>query len=208
MNQIYQYLPSSNVIFLSSMQHTTKKRAFEEASLVFQMSGVPHTTVFDALFARERLGNNSLGGGVCLPHCRLEGIERPMAAIVLLHRPIPIDPIPIDTKPVDIFFFLVVPETGNDEDYLDLLRESITMLEDRQFCNRLRRSENPMEVCACVMNWVPPNSLVIESQDEKLSQEWEQLNEEVEAEAEHEEAVEETDIPAVAAVETESVHRS
>ena len=131
-----------------------------------------------------------------------------MAAIVLLHRPIPIDPIPIDTKPVDIFFFLVVPETGNDEDYLDLLRESITMLEDRQFCNRLRRSENPVEVCACVMNWVPPNSLVIESQDEKLSQEWEQLNEEVEAEAEHEEAVEETDIPAVAAVETESVHRS
>ncbi len=186
------------------MQHTTKKRTFEEASLVFQMSGVPHTIVFDALFARERLGNNSLGGGVCLPHCRLAGIERPMVALVLLPRPIPIDPMPIDTKPVDIFFFLVVPDTGNDEDYLGLLRECITMLQDRKFCEKLRRSENAVEVCSCVMNWVPPSSLINETQDEKLSQEWEQLNEEVEAAENKTNPVKAT--PAVVAVENDLPH--
>ena len=104
MNQILQYLPTSRVIFANPLQRMTKKRVFEEASLLFQMSGVPHTTVFESLFARERLGNNTLGKGVALPHCRLPNITKPMAALILLSRPIHIDPEPIDTKPIDLFF--------------------------------------------------------------------------------------------------------
>ena len=180
MNQIYPLLPSSNVIFLGSMHHTTKKRVFEEASLVFQMYGIPHTQVFEALFARERLGNNSLGAGVSLPHCRLKELDRPMAAIVILPRPIYIDPTPIDTKPIDIFFFLVVPDTGDDEAYLPLLRECIAMLENRKICDSIRQAENAVEVCSSIMNWCPPSTLMIETQDDALAKEWEQLNEEVE----------------------------
>ena len=111
MNQIYKYLSSSGVIFYNSMQRATKKRVFEEACLAFQMSGVPHTQVFEALYARERLGNNALGAGVALPHCELEGLTRPMVTIVILQRPIHVDPTPYDNKPVDIFFFLIVPKT-------------------------------------------------------------------------------------------------
>lgn len=86
------------------MQRATKKRVFEEACLAFQMSGVPHTQVFEALYARERLGNNALGAGVALPHCEIEGLKQPIITIVLLQRPIHVDPTPYDTKPVDIFF--------------------------------------------------------------------------------------------------------
>ena len=75
------------------------------------MAGVPHTLAFEALYARERLGNISLGAGVCLPHCEIEGLKRPFITIVLLQRPIHIDPAPFDNKPVDIFFFLLVPKT-------------------------------------------------------------------------------------------------
>ena len=73
------------------MQRATKKRVFEEACLAFQMSGIPHTQAFEALYARERLGNNSLGAGVCLPHCEIEDLKRPFITIVLLQRPIHID---------------------------------------------------------------------------------------------------------------------
>ncbi len=207
MNQIFPLLPSSNVIFLSSMHHRTKKRVFEEASLVFQMYGVPHTQVFEALFARERLGNNALGAGVALPHCRLKGIERPLITIVVLPRPIYIVSTPPDTNPVDIFFFLVVPDVVDDEAYLPLLRECIAMLENRKICDAIRNAENAVEVCAAIMNWTPPSALIIETQDDALAKEWDELNEEVEkVEQAQEELFENHELeepPAVVAVETD-----
>lgn len=181
MNQVLQYLPTSRVIFANPLQRMTKKRVFEEASLLFQMSGVPHTTVFESLFARERLGNNTLGKGVALPHCRLPNITKPMAALILLSRPIHIDPEPIDTKPIDLFFFLVVPESDDDEAYLPLLRECIRMLQNKKLCDELRAAVNPVEVCASILNWVPPNALISENKSDALAKEWDALNEEVDA---------------------------
>lgn len=180
------------------MQRATKKRVFEEACLTFQMSGVPHTQVFEALYARERLGNNALGGGVTLPHCEIEGLKQPLVTIVLLQRPIHIDPAPYDTKPVDIFFFLIVPKTDNDDEYLPLLRECIAMLEDKELCAKLRKAENNVEVCSCVMDWVPPTVLARESQEDALENEWDILNEEVRAQLKEEQG---DQSPIVAAVE-------
>lgn len=183
MNQIYKYLSSSGVIFYNSMQRATKKRVFEEACLAFQMSGVPHTQVFEALYARERLGNNALGAGVALPHCELEGLTRPMVTIVILQRPIHVDPTPYDNKPVDIFFFLIVPKTEDDDDrYLPLLRECIAMLEDKKLCAQIRNSGNAVEVCSCITDWAAPTILARESKEDALENEWDILNEEVKAE--------------------------
>ena len=169
------------------MQRATKKRVFEEACLAFQMSGVPHTQAFEALYARERLGNNSLGAGVCLPHCEIEGLKRPFITIVLLQRPIHIDPAPFDNKPVDIFFFLLVPKTEDDDDkYLPLLRECIALLEDKTLCSKLRKAENAVEVCSCIMDWVDPTVLARESQEDALESEWDILNEEVRAQRKEE----------------------
>ena len=85
------------------MQRATKKRVFEEACLAFQMSGVPHTQVFEALYARERLGNNALGAGVALPHCEIEGLKQPIITIVLLQRPIHVDPTPTPNRLISSF---------------------------------------------------------------------------------------------------------
>ena len=200
MNQILQYLPTSRVIFANPLQRMTKKRVFEEASLLFQMSGVPHTTVFESLFARERLGNNTLGKGVALPHCRLPNITKPIAALILLSRPIHIDPEPIDTKPIDLFFFLVVPESDDDEAYIPLLRECIRMLQTKTLCDELRAAANPVEVCASILNWVPPSALISENKSDALAKEWEALNEEVDAALADDSDTE----PAVAAVENDT----
>lgn len=163
------------------MQRATKKRVFEEACLAFQMSGVPHTLVFEALYARERLGNNALGSGTSLPHCEIEGLKKPIITIVLLQRPIHIDPVPYDGKSVDIFFFLLVPKTENDDEYLPLLRECIALLEDKTLCSKLRKAENPVEVCSCIMDWIPPTILARERKEDALENEWDILNAEVEA---------------------------
>ena len=183
MKQVLRYLPSSRVIFASALHRWTKKRVFEEACLLFQMNGIPHTDVFSALFARERLGNNSLGKGVVLPHCRLKNVTEPMAALIVLPRPIFVDPEPIDTKPVDIFFFLVVPDEDDDEAYMPLLRECITMLQDKDLCDSFRQAENAVEICTSILNWVPPDALITENESDTLAKEWDALNEEVDAES-------------------------
>lgn len=187
---------------MNSMQRPTKKRVFEEASLLFQLSGVPHNDVFEALYARERLGNNALGGGVALPHCRIKGLKQPMAVVTILQRPIPIDPTPYDNKPVDLFFFLIVPMTENDDEYLPLLRECIAMLKDRTFCEKLRHAANGVEVCSLVLDWRAPKRIDSETIEDKLDKEWDLLNEEVRAH--HSELDEENKSLVVAAVENES----
>lgn len=186
---------------MNSMQRPSKKRVFEEASLLFQLAGVPHNDVFEALYARERLGNNALGGGVALPHCRIEGLKRPMAVVVILQRPIPIDPTPYDNKPVDLFFFLIVPETDNDDEFLPLLRECIAMLKDRDFAEKLRHTVNGVEVCSLILDWRAPKRIDSEMIEDKLDKEWDLLNEEVKA---HHSEHDEDKSLVVAAVENES----
>ena len=53
---------------LVSVDATSKKRAFEEAGLLFEnLHALARATVTDSLFARERLGSTGLGHGVAIP---------------------------------------------------------------------------------------------------------------------------------------------
>ena len=171
-NQILDYLTSTRIFFGDASEYYTKKRVFEEASIMLQTCGVPRKLSFKGFFARERLGNNSLGEGTLIPHCRIPGLRHPLACMVILANAIAVDPHPIDGKPVDLFFFLVVPEDENDESYLDILHECIAMLKDEALCKRLRACANPTEVCEEILNWEPPAELAQSGKTEALSQAW------------------------------------
>ena len=77
MNRLSAILPASQV--LVAVDATSKKRAFEEAGLLFEnLHGLSRAIVTDSLFARERLGSTGLGHGVAIPHGRIKGlISRP-----------------------------------------------------------------------------------------------------------------------------------
>ena len=90
MNRLSSILPATQV--LVGVDATSKKRAFEEAGLLFeQMHGLNRATVTDSLFARERLGSTGLGHGVAIPHGRIKGMKTPMAAVFQLAQPIGFD---------------------------------------------------------------------------------------------------------------------
>lgn len=171
-NQILQYLPSLRVFFAPETSIFTKKRVFEEASVLFQSSGIPRQMSFNAFVNRERLGNTTLGRGTAVPHARLKGMASPMVALVILPRPIPVDPVPSDGKPVDLFLFLLVPDDGDDDSYLGLLHECIAMLDDADVCSKLRNCQHPVEACEVVLNWKPPESLAVKAQKDELVQDW------------------------------------
>lgn len=60
MNRLAAILPPAQV--LVQVEVTSKKRAFEEAGLLFEeLHGLCRALVADSLFARERLGSTGLG---------------------------------------------------------------------------------------------------------------------------------------------------
>ena len=76
------------------------------------LSDISDIELFDQLIARERLGSTGIGSGVAVPHCRLNGLQKPIAALVKLPQAIDFEA--IDKAPVDILFALIVPADATD----------------------------------------------------------------------------------------------
>jgi nitrogen PTS system EIIA component len=70
--------------------------------------GLEAGLVRERLEERERLGSTGFGRGVAIPHARIPGIARPMAAFLRLSAPVAFDA--ADDMPVDLVFGLLSPE--------------------------------------------------------------------------------------------------
>jgi PTS system nitrogen regulatory IIA component len=112
MNRLASLLPQPHV--LAQVDVTSKKRAFEEAGLLFEsLHGLSRALVTDSLFSRERLGSTGLGHGVAIPHGRIKGLKAPMAAAFQLLKPIGFDA--PDDQAVTLLIFLLVPEAATQK---------------------------------------------------------------------------------------------
>lgn len=109
---------------------TSKKRLFEYAGILFENShGIARAAVFDALFAREKLGSTGLGQAVAIPHGRIKGLKEALGGFVRLKTPIPFEA--PDGKPVNLIFVLLVPEVAT-ELHLNILSELAQRFSDRR----------------------------------------------------------------------------
>jgi nitrogen PTS system EIIA component len=59
---------------------------------------------------REKLGSTGFGRGVAIPHARVAGLNRPVAAFLRLEAPVLFDA--ADAMPVDLVFGLLSPENA------------------------------------------------------------------------------------------------
>ena len=149
MNRLAAILPPAQA--LVQVEVTSKKRAFEEASLLFEnLHGLNRAMVADSLFARERLGSTGLGYGVAIPHGRIKGLKSPLAAVFLLSEPIGFDA--PDEKPVALMIFLLVPEASTQK-HLEILSEIAEMLSDSVLRDKLKASPNAEELHGLIRNW-------------------------------------------------------
>ena len=119
----------------------SKKRVLQEiATLVDrEVPDLEMQDVFEALFAREKLGSTGFGNGIAIPHCRLKGCSSPISALIHLDAPIDYDA--IDGAPVDLLFVLLVPEAATDA-HLELLRQIASMLDRKEVRDRLRAASS------------------------------------------------------------------
>ena len=131
---------------------SSKKRLLEQLSdmLMIGVGDLDPDQVFNSLLARERLGGTGLGHGVALPHGRLQGLDRILAAF--LHCPQGVDFDAPDQQPVDLVFALAVPEQAADE-HLDLLSQLAGMCRDPAQREALRAACSGADVIDVISKW-------------------------------------------------------
>ncbi len=153
MNRLANILPVEQV--LVGVDATSKKRAFEEAGLLFEnLHGLSRALVTDSLFARERLGSTGLGHGVAIPHGRIKGLKSPMAAVFQLAQSIGFDA--PDEQPVKILIFLLVPEAATQK-HLEILSEIAELLSNATVRDGMLVSPTAQSLHALIAHWAPAN---------------------------------------------------
>jgi PTS system nitrogen regulatory IIA component len=149
MNRLAAILPPAQV--LVQVEVTSKKRAFEEAGLLFEeLHGLSRALVADSLFARERLGSTGLGHGVAIPHGRIKGLKSPMAAVFQLAHPIGFDA--PDEQPVGLLIFLLVPEASTQK-HLEILSEIAELLSDTTLREKIKTTQDASALHSIVASW-------------------------------------------------------
>ncbi len=133
--QISEILSSDSI--LCGQTSTSKKTALEELSklLADKDTSLSYIEVFDCLVAREKLGSTGLGNGIAIPHGRLKGGKKTIAAFMQLQHGIEYDA--VDEAPVDLLFALLVPEDSTDE-HLQTLSHLAEMFSNTETLEQLR----------------------------------------------------------------------
>jgi nitrogen PTS system EIIA component len=149
MNQIAKILPATNIVV--GLDASSKKRVFEQTGLLFENhQGIARATVYDALFAREKLGSTGLGLGVAIPHGRIKSLKEPLGALIRLAHAVPFES--PDGQPVTLLFVLLVPVAATER-HLQLLSELAQMFSDRDFREQLLAAADAQSLHRLIETW-------------------------------------------------------
>lgn len=103
MNSVARLFSSNDVLL--DLDVPDKQALFEAVGRLWEdHHGMVPAEVVDSLNAREGLGSTGLGQGVAIPHARVNGLTKAVAAFVRSKQPIEFDS--PDGKPVGYYFIL------------------------------------------------------------------------------------------------------
>lgn len=118
-----------------------KKALFQQlAATAASQTGLDARIIVERLLERERLGSTGFGGGVAIPHGKMDGLTQVVGLVARLTQPIDFQA--IDGMPVDLVFLLLSPPDAGVEHLKALARVS-RKLRDRAFVAKLRGAGSP-----------------------------------------------------------------
>jgi PTS system nitrogen regulatory IIA component len=130
---------------LCNAQARSKKHCLEILSelLVRSVPKINSEDIFERLVERERLGCTSLDQGVAFPHCRVEGLDTTIAALIRLSEPVDFDS--PDGELVDLVFGLMVPKKINESHEANI-RSIADLLGDQTLRQKMRDATTSNEL--------------------------------------------------------------
>ena len=105
--------------------------------------------VLDGLEEREALGSTGFGRGIALPHARIDGLRRPVAALLKLGQPV--DFAAADRLPVDLVIGLLSP-TNAGATHLHALAALSRMVRDEHMHRALTEAPDTETLYALLTN--------------------------------------------------------
>jgi nitrogen PTS system EIIA component len=133
----------------ASLCAANKKALFQQLGLAAGRAlQIPARTIAASLAAREKIGSTGFGGGVAIPHGKLEGLERVVGFFARLTAPIDFQS--VDGLPVDLVFLLLSPPDAG-VDHLKALAATSRALRDQNLVAKLRgaRSRDAIYALLC-----------------------------------------------------------
>ncbi|HEX4738206.1 MAG TPA: PTS sugar transporter subunit IIA [Allosphingosinicella sp.] len=113
-----------------------KKGLFQQLGLALsRRTGLPAKKLVGCLGEREKIGSTGFGGGVAIPHCKVEGLDRLVGYFARLAAPIDFQS--VDGLPVDLVFVILSPPDAGAE-HLKALAGVSRALRDRNLTAKLR----------------------------------------------------------------------
>jgi PTS system nitrogen regulatory IIA component len=136
--------------FLSPENSTVGVRASDKTVLLKELCarvaaavGLEPGVVLNAILKREELGSTGVGGGIAIPHARIEGVQKPFGMFARLAKPI--DYSAVDDRPVDVVFMLLLPDKPAG-DQLNALAGVARRLRNPAIVARIRKAPNGRSV--------------------------------------------------------------
>ena len=126
MNANFKLLPEAVWVAAPANKPAILEALAARLALVYALD---HAGVLEGLQEREALGSTGFGRGVAIPHARIGGLQRPVAALLKLRQPA--DFAAADGLPVDLVFGLLSPENSGATHLHALAAISRLMRDDR-----------------------------------------------------------------------------
>jgi len=107
--RIDQLLNKSSII--ANLKASDKKGVIDELALaVSNTTKASAKEIANVLLEREQLGSTGIGGGIAIPHGKLNQVESIIVGFGLSKKGVEYDS--LDNKPVNIFFLLLTSENS------------------------------------------------------------------------------------------------
>ncbi len=145
--RISQLLSKNSII--ADMSATNKSGAIEELALAASgQTNASARQIAAVLMEREQLGSTGIGGGIAIPHGKLDSVNDITVGFALSQNGVEYDS--LDNKPVHIFFLLLTPENSTGG-HLKVLAQISKMLKVDQFKTQLMDASSMDEIYGIIM---------------------------------------------------------
>ena len=121
----------------------------ELASLFAKVYDLERESVLSRMNEREELGSTGFGRRIAIPHARIPGLRRPVAAFMRLEAPVDFDA--ADGVPIDLVFGLLSPE-GAGAAHLHALAAISRMMRDERMHGELLAAPGPEVLYSLLSN--------------------------------------------------------
>ncbi len=142
-------IPESQICIIR--KKTTKHDVLD--TLINMMKKNPAITNHDlfkkAVFDREEVTSTGIGGGIAIPHVRMDEVKEITIGIAIVPEGVDFDS--IDNQPVHLVVLFATPK-NKDKEYLQLVAKVMQALRDENLYQRLIKCPSPYHVAICLNN--------------------------------------------------------